>query len=151
MHEKCFFMFKFFISRQVKILKRKKSHKKSLGIPQKSLKPFQTWNTVNTERDMKISVLMDRLKTFTCRILCSFFEWLMTETWLEFLLYLGLSFFHLALLRNNKSLWKGYQSIRDCLHRTREIWHDNNQYFTFYLNHQTKIFQSKLFELNNFN
>lgn len=67
---------------------------------------------------------MDRLKTFTCRICFPFFEWLMTETWLEFdviWVYLFLTCF--VAQQNEKELSQSGIVYRG----SKEIWHDNNQ------------------------
>lgn len=108
-----FGIFHFFIPRQVKILV-KKSHKNVLAekesktlsdtIYRKDRKRHEDFSVDGSIKDLHMS---DFVFLFLS-------DWLMTETWLEFWRYLGLSLSFLLCCATKR---KGTQSIRDCLQR----------------------------------
>lgn len=93
--------------------------------------------TVKTERNIKILVLMDRLKTFTCRISCSFF-WVTDDRDLSQVLtlfgFISISSSHCcATTTIEMALKKDTSQSRIVYKGPEEIRHDNNQYWLFYL------------------
>lgn len=131
---KMLFMFKFFYFLTGKIIKEKNHTKHTLGIPQKSLETLsdikcRKHRTRHEDFSVDGSIKDLHMSDFMFLFLSDW--WPRLDSSFDFIWAYFISLFYLALLRNNKCFWKGYQSISDCLQRMREIWHDDNQYSTF--------------------